>query len=570
VPLWYAPIGAIGPLLLDRPVGGGDFLAWLWVAVCGELTLLVCFPLARRLVHARRESGGTPQARRSADQATDRATRPVATLLALLMAAVLRGLVVALMAQPLITTSLAAELSYRLTAALLLQLGFLILIALLQNDRDDHRALVATLRERERQLIELDATAAERLAVMHRQLVDEVQASIDPELDRLLQGLDGRSARADTAASVQQITELIEHQVRPIGRRLAFTTIGEVPIPAVASPYQTSRTPLPRRLAVVDCLLTWPSVWVVFVASIIGAMRNAAGGQQVTFILGMTGTTMLGLLLARRAAIRWAPPTAVTIAVVMGLNCALPTLALWVMYREGITGSNAVVTAAAVGAAIGAFSAGYGAVNQGRLQAEQELQAAVVRLESSVNVLRQKAWVIRRQLGYFMHGALQGSLFAAAMRLASAESADDRAVESILLDVRRTLARLESATCADVDIEAALEDLTTLWSGTCEVDVELGEGERVELVARPETAACTAELIREGIGNAVRHGEATGVRVAIQSADGMLRIEVIDDGPRWSGQGTPGLGSRMRDEMCLDWSLDRQDERTFLRAILAL
>jgi hypothetical protein len=78
----------------------------------------------------------------------------------------LRGLVVAFLAQQLIGSTLASEISYRLAAAVLFQPGFLILIALLANDRDDHRNLVGALRERERQATELEATATERLARM--------------------------------------------------------------------------------------------------------------------------------------------------------------------------------------------------------------------------------------------------------------------------------------------------------------------------------------------------------------------------------------------------------------------
>jgi hypothetical protein len=115
-------------------------------------------------------------------------------------------------------------------------------------------------------------------------------------------------------------------------------------------------------------------------------------GQQVTFILGMTGTTLLGLLIARRAAIRWSPPTPITLCFVVLLNLALPTMAMWILHREGITGTHTIWTAAAVGAAIGVFSVGYGAVSQGRIQTQEELQDAVARLEASVNVLRQKAW----------------------------------------------------------------------------------------------------------------------------------------------------------------------------------
>jgi signal transduction histidine kinase len=557
VVLWYAPIGAIGPLLLDRPVGQGNFLSWLWVALCGQVVLLACFPLAGLIIH------GWPGA-------ADRRERPLATLLAMLAAAILRGLVVAVMAQPLMTTSMISEVSYRLMAAVLFQLGFLVLIALLANDRDDHCTLVADLRDRERQLIELDSTTAHRLATMHRQLVAEVRGAIDPQLSRLLDDLAMKPAGIDAEQRVRQITDFVEEEIRPLSHRLASSSITEVSLSLADRLPARVTTPLPRRLPVVDCLLTWPTAWVIFVAAVVGAMRNAAPGHQFTFIAGMTGTTLLGLLLARRLVRSWTPPTPITLAMVVLLNLALPALALWVMSRQGITGTNAVMAAAAVGAAIGAFSGGYGAVNRGRQLAEQELRAAVARLEASVNLLRQKAWVTRRQLGYVVHGALQGALFAAAMRVSAADEVDARLVESITTDIRNALVRLESESLTGIDVDQALEDLLTLWSGDCQIRWEMDDQCRKALACQAETSTCVAEIIQEAVGNAIRHGGATEVEVSIVKVDQAIGLEVIDNGLRWDPAATPGLGSRMRDEMCLKWSLVREPEHTVLAATLAL
>lgn len=554
VPLWYAPIGAIGPLLLDRPVSGGDFYPWLWVAVCGELVLLAYFPLARLIVHGRSGPGGS---------------RPAPNLIAILGAAILRGLVVAILAQQLIGSTLASEISYRLAAAVLFQPGFLILIALLANDRDDHRNLVGALRERERQLTELEATAAERLARMHQQLVDQVHQTIDPQVDRLLQGLSNRPG-VEPRTLVAQLIDFADNEVRPLSHRLASGSTIDVPILIQQQPSPRVRSPLPRRLAVVDCLLTRPSVWVIFAAAVIGAIRNAAPGQQVTFILGMTGTTLLGLLIARRAAIRWSPPTPITVCFVVLLNLALPTLAVWILHREGITGTNTIWTAAAVGAAIGVFSVGYGAVSQGRIQTQEELQDAVARLEASVNVLRQKAWVTRRQLGYVMHGAIQGALLSAAMRLSSADCIDARLVASISHELRQALARLDAQSTPRIDFEVTMGELQSLWSGECELELAVQDAARIQLASRPETAACAAEVVREAVGNAIRHGRANRVWVTVSVTEQLVHLEVIDDGGGLEGCSRPGLGAAMCDEMCLDWSLTRESDRTVLAARLAL
>jgi len=567
VPLWYAPVGAIGPLLLDHPEGRGSFATWIGIVASSELALLACFALARGMIHglvkvSRDGLGSSVPARQG--------MRPIATLVAFGVAAIMRGLVVAYLAKGILRTSFLEEIAYRAGAALLLQVGLMVLIALLLNDRDDHRQIVHDLRRHERQLIELEVRAAERLAQLQQQLVSEVRWAIEPQLQSLLLKLADRRAGGGVQERTRLILAFIDDEIRPLSHRLVSTPIDDIDLPLPERMPTRIPSRLPRLLAVTDCLLTWPSVWVMFAASIFGGLRNAVPGQQYSLMLSMTGATWLGLFLARQGAISWWLPTPVVIAYVVLLNTMLPTVALWVLFRLDVTGSNVVVAGAVLGACVGLLSAMYGAVRQARRQATDDLQLAIARLEISVNILRQKAWVTRRQMGYVLHGALQGALVAAGIRMATSDPGDPLVLRAISDDLHQALARLESPSALSNDFSGVLADIATLWSDDCELSIVVNEIAREALASRVDTARCAAEVVREAVGNAIRHGRANRVWVTVSVTEQLVHLEVVDDGVGFDGCPRPGLGARMCDEMCLDWSLTRESDRTVLAARLAL
>ena len=84
---------------------------------------------------------------------------------------------------------------------------------------------------------------------------------------------------------------------------------------------------------------------------------------------------------------------------------------------------------------------------------------------------------------------------------------------------------------------------------------------------------CVNEICKEAVSNAVRHGEAKKIKISIdRSQDELLTIDVADDGRGFWGSTKPGVGSRMFDDLTIDWSLsnNRSIGRTLLQARLPL
>ena len=125
----------------------------------------------------------------------------------------------------------------------------------------------------------------------------------------------------------------------------------------------------------------------------------------------------------------------------------------------------------------------------------------------------------------------------------------------------------------EVNLEEALGNLVTTWSGICEIKFELSERAIRSLKRDANARMCVNEICKEAVSNAVRHGEAKKIKISIdRSQDELLTIDVADDGRGFWGSTKPGVGSRMFNDLAMDWSLtnNRSIGRTVLQARLPL
>jgi signal transduction histidine kinase len=94
-------------------------------------------------------------------------------------------------------------------------------------------------------------------------------------------------------------------------------------------------------------------------------------------------------------------------------------------------------------------------------------------------------------------------------------------------------------------------------------DWQLLESENRLLAERLQAA------VQELSVNALRHGDATTMNVEFSRHGSLVTVVCADNGSGPPRDSTPGLGSALLDELCLDyqgsWSLERQTERTVVR-----
>jgi signal transduction histidine kinase len=184
-----------------------------------------------------------------------------------------------------------------------------------------------------------------------------------------------------------------------------------------------------------------------------------------------------------------------------------------------------------------------------RLQAE--LRARLGELQASRARLVEATETERRRIERDLHDGTQQRLVSIAMALGLAESklaADRRAVQPVLREAREALSvalaelreltqGIRPAILVERGLAAALDDLSRRAALPVRLQVSI-DGRLSEQV---ESAAYF--VASEALANAAKHSHASEVRLAASHEDGVLVLDVSDDG---IGGAAPGGGSGLR------------------------
>jgi signal transduction histidine kinase len=547
VPVLAVAFGLIGPLTIDRQRVGGPFVGWLVVALIAQAVLigvvLACRPLAGR--------------------------GPWITVLVLAVASACRGLTIAWCAWQLGLTD-APEFGYRVGPAAVAQFGVLIAMALAVSGYARHKSVAAELAAKRAAVAELTVTLRERLDAIRRDLAREVHESIDPlvaDLDRELERLE---REGDAAHAVDSIRRVVDHDLRPLSHRLADPAVTAHALATAAVTPVLPQVPLPDRLSL-HRLIEPTSI------GMLAAIVSSSQSQRTPNVLAaflfpiLTGFLTAGLVAGVRIAIgRWTPRLWVGVAVTGLISGVSLSLALGIERSVGLPVPPFVGTAATlVGIIIGVLTAIFIAVDARRLATEQQLRESIDELEELASILRQHAFAARRRLGQILHGSVQGSLYAAAMRLAAERRPTSEDIRIVRADIVSAMARLDEPESSQVLIVDTLTDIAELWDGTCTVRWTLDHRTVRLLAVSPTTAMSVAEIARECVTNAIKHGRATEVWVTITRSGDRVVLSTLDNGTSTAG-GESGLGTRLLDETCAVWRREQTDGGTRVTAELAM
>jgi signal transduction histidine kinase len=206
-----------------------------------------------------------------------------------------------------------------------------------------------------------------------------------------------------------------------------------------------------------------------------------------------------------------------------------------------------------------------------RLNAEQEMTGVVKNLEILNSQLRQELWLNRRKIASVLHGSVQSTLYASAMRLAKIESPSADELQAVRDDLNAAISKLDSLESGE-SIDEILKQIIEVWDGVVEIKLpEIPTDLSKALAENQAASACLAEVIREAVSNAVKHGAAKQIELKVEkAARNLISVMVSNDGKPISKQTETGYGSSILDEVALNWSLESTGELTLLRAQIAV
>ena len=464
------------------------------------------------------------------------------------------------------------EWSFRIYGGAGLALGILIAFVYVLGARVDHNAVMAELASTRAKLVALRSQAQNVLAAERDSLLKQTQETLLPRLDEIQRSLVSNSQRVTV---IDELRSLVKEQVRPLSESLSKAAANMGSISVEAPEIKRSHRFLQDKQQLK--VLIRPAAMSLFL--ITGSWFTTSiilGTDAATWGLLYSVGTLVALAIAKALipeSLRVKPRNGILLLLLIGFVAANATY--WPLKEFSHNFEQdmllLVVVANVLGNVIGfAYSK---SVDLDRIEAVNQVTRENNALAREAALFEQQMWIARRNWSFVVHGTVQAALTAAITRLSATEPLEQYQIDLVKQDLARAAEALSQTPETDVDLEEALSNLATTWAGICEIKFEFSERATRSLQRDANARMCVNEICKEAVSNAVRHGEAKKIKISIdRSQDELLIIEAADDGRGSWGSTKPGVGSRMFDDLTIDWSLsnNRSIGRTLLQARLPL
>jgi two-component sensor histidine kinase len=121
-----------------------------------------------------------------------------------------------------------------------------------------------------------------------------------------------------------------------------------------------------------------------------------------------------------------------------------------------------------------------------------------------------------------------------------------------------------------VDAVGTIRDLIDFWAGMCTITLDVSPDVSLAVAGDPEVAEALHIVALEMISNAIRHGNATEIAIAMtRSSPETLTVTATNNGTRVSTTHQAGLGMALYDELTAEWSIENRDRVTATAVVAA-
>ncbi|MEY4390725.1 MAG: hypothetical protein RLZZ400_468, partial [Actinomycetota bacterium] len=158
-------------------------------------------------------------------------------------------------------------------------------------------------------------------------------------------------------------------------------------------------------------------------------------------------------------------------------------------------------------------------------------------------------WATKRNLARQLHGAVQSEIIAVLLRIAKSETdpnSDPIDSKRLQKQLRSRLELILSTDAVRHDFVTVLDEIAETWEAISSIDYQITDAAAAAVASDPLAAETAIEIIREGVSNAIRHGQAKqiGVKVGVIEAGDCLMIEIDSDGKAFEPGSREGLGTQ--------------------------
>ena len=462
-------------------------------------------------------------------------------------------------------------LLYRFVGGVLMGVALIALYSAMTGSKAAHTEAIKKLNAIRNDLLgskeNLDVLLADEL----EHLVEKSRETVLPKIAQISLLL---KSQTETSQIVAELNETVSTRVRPLMNELSLSAKSGL-LSVTESTLSTDRVQTPRSFVARELIkpltyLAYSLPAVCFLAFYFQGLEGALFGAISSLSFAGLMWLLRAFVFPRRATGRVLSYAMLTVAAIGSpvfglyvLGGALPMSAhqsvllpfmCWLVYISTVVVLSPVIL-----------------LDTESRKLEKLIEVENTELAKEIAVFEQKLWVFNRRWLFMLHGTVQSALTAALTRLQTFAESDPYQVSLVQADLERAEAALKSVPSNDIDFDNAATELKESWAGVCAITVKVDMRATRALATNKGTAYCVNEILKEAIGNAVRHGSATAVMVNItREEDDFVDVEIQNDGSAPPKRRKKGIGSRMLDDITLNWSLSRSGRLTTLTARLPL
>lgn len=530
--------GSLSPIFIDRADFGGSFLLWTGLILLAHSGFTITILIAGRIIHGKRKNE----------------SHPMATLIAFVCAQSIRGSILGFSTVLLGLTD-DPKLAFRIFSGGVFITTILSVVAISIAVFDQHSNLVQNLENKTNELSQVRISMDTRLQEATKNLRQYAQQVVTPRIDQIDQLLVALKSGGNKDVAVHEMQEYVETELRPFSHQIAH----DKTLQALNLQVDTSKKKfeLPRTINLSQSMRPYITTLLFFITYAAAAQRTMTLVEALPFNLITTALLIFYFVVFKKLLGNREVPLAIGLVVGASVFATVGPLILFVEsfmpfeIPQHISGATVFV-----GLIYGFANLGYTILTSQRTQLVSDLTTTIENLESTISLLSQKEWLSRRQVGYVMHGSLQSALNAAVLQLGSASNPTPELIESVRGDIAQALARVGFESGQSYSFEQAQQEISKIWAGTIDTKWQVAPNALDALRKNPATSECVAEVLREAVSNASKHGKATKVEIALNIEDSVLKLEVKDNGSALNTGKALGLGTELLDDVCSSWSLE--------------
>lgn len=551
--LWqFAPISFLLVLVSNPSRLSGSYLEWALVAAVGLVaTVLVLLGFRATLLPS----------------TAGRKSKRLLSSIAYLIAGLVRGTSVFLTGSALGIMP-PGEFVYRLIGGPLFVYGAISMLAIFNASRIRHERTLAELEVEKAELDELRGGIRERIRLQRADLLKRVQGVLAPVVEDVKSQLQNSPGELS-----HRLRDVVETVVRPLSHDIGRGSKVDDEVNTITNRAAIAGTKsrFPARLSagamIVPELTGFATASIAIAANAINFPQAAISGSVISLL-----AVYLGYKIMQKLFIKFWVPFAVALLFSIFTAVAVSFFTSFVLTQFGFELSNSLLQQFVLSQVVLTLITFYMQfLRTQRRDAEVEMTRVVSDLAILNSQLRQEVWLNRRRIASILHGSVQAALYASAIRLAKVETPTEQEIESVQHDIAVAISKLESGEVGETFVDV-LQQIREVWEGAVEVELpEMAPEVLQQLESNQVASACAAEVVREAVSNAVKHGKAEHIVIALERTNPhLLGITVTNDGQPLPAEIEAGYGSSILDEVAFTWQLENRGGYTVLGAAIAI